>query len=237
MRKYIPHFLAAVFMVLFLWQACKKAAPCNEVSSTHTVQDTTPVSKDGKDTSVATLIDSTKPVIKQPRKPVLVPLAITDTSSGAELRRIIDSLKYSNDSLLLANYSLQLDIGQLEISLGTERVYADVIYLDSAERSYVLLKDTVANNILAGRGYEYHWQYDQVNTTTTVTKVQKSRAKVLLGLSVSGTKQDPLKGIGLGLGLQARNNKIYLVGARKIQGIKEPVFEFTYLLPLSLRKK
>jgi hypothetical protein len=112
-----------------------------------------------------------------------------------------------------------------------------LIYLDSVKRSYVIVTDTIAGNSIIGRGFRYHWEYDTTNTTTTITKVQKPRAKVLVGVSVMGTQEDPLFGAGVSLGLQTKKNKLFLVSVSKIYGMKEPVYEATYLVPITFRKK
>jgi hypothetical protein len=237
MKKGWLYAIIGVLIIILLWVGCSKSKPCTEVTNTVTTKDTTPVVNNKKDTSKPVLVKSTPPPKKTaPTKPNPQPLIIYDTTSAA-LRHIIDSFKHRNDSLELSNYNLASDNNELTAILSTQNEYWDLIYLDSAKKSYVLLKDTIADNSVIGRGYEFHWEYDQINTTTTTTKIITPRVKALIGLSLISMKDDIFNGAGVSLGLQTKKNKIILLSVNKLKGYSQPVYQATYIVPISLRKK
>jgi hypothetical protein len=211
---------AAVFLALFLWQACKKASPCQENSTTTVRVDT-----------LTWIVHDTIP-----SKPQLVKSEpITDTLFRDSILLVHAPVKGYDSLLQQYNELLALYTTQNEYYDGF--VVADTFGGKVDTLAFVSRIDTVAaNQIIASRWTSAIYGRN-INTTVTNTLVTKPTAKVLVGVSVLGMKEDPIYGVGGMAGLQTRKNKIYLASIKRIEGLKQPVFEATYLIPITFRKK
>ena len=136
-----------------------------------------------------------------------------------------DSLVYSkpkpskiiHDSLFIAGkpqYQADTNYAILKMQFDTlvKNHTALVIYNDSVKLDtlgYVSVKDSLRENKIIGRSWQYNYKIPFVTKTVTITNYAKPKAQLYLGGSINATQDLGLHSADAGLMLKTKSDQIY----------------------------
>ena len=153
-------------------------------------------------------------------KPTSDTLVVNDTTWVTK-----DSLIYSkplpakiiHDSLFIegkteyladTNYAaLKIQFDNLVKSYTALAVYIDSVKLDTL--GYVSVTDSVRENKIIGRAWQYNYKIPFVTNTVTITNYAKPKTQVYIGGSLNTTETFGLQSADAGLMLKTKSDKIY----------------------------
>lgn len=86
-------------------------------------------------------------------------------------------------------------------------IYNDSVKLDTI--GYVSVKDSVRENKIIGRSWQYNYKIPYVTKTVTVTNYSKPKTQLYVGGSINATQDLGLHSADAGLILKTKSDKIY----------------------------
>lgn len=136
-------------------------------------------------------------------------------------------LPSADDSILRIQYAALRD------SLLNIKTYDNTYTYDS---SSVTIKDTVTENKLLGRSYQFNIKYPVITNTTTITQQAPPVRQMYIGGSLLGNPSNLLGGAKINLIYKDRKDRIYNTGVMQ-QFNGQTFYEFGTAFKINLRKK
>jgi hypothetical protein len=131
------------------------------------------------------------------------------------------------------NDTLRMQYKALRDSLLNTKIYDQTLKYDS---SSVRITDTVTENKLAGRSYQFNLKYPVITNTTTITIPPKPVNQLYIGGSLLGNPSNLLGGAKLNLIYKNKKDQIYNGGVLQ-QFNGQTFYEFGTAFKINLRKR
>lgn len=131
------------------------------------------------------------------------------------------------------NDTLRMQYAALRDSLWNTKVYDQTLTYDS---SSVRVIDTITENKLKTRSYQFNLKYPIITNTTTITKQAKPVNQMYIGGSLLGNPSNLLGGAKLNIIYKNKKDQIYNAGVLQ-QFNGQTYYEFGTAFKISLRKK
>lgn len=129
-------------------------------------------------------------------------------------------LKVQYDSLVQEHFS--------------KNIYSDSLKIDSI--GIITTTDTVSQNNIQGRSYDYHFDVKERIIERTITLPPKLRNQVYIGGSILGDELHPLGGIEGGFLLKNKRDHIYQLKLTKIFNQSQPIYSIGYYPKIKFHK-
>jgi hypothetical protein len=113
------------------------------------------------------------------------------------------------------------------------KYYRDTVVNDSS--GIVIIKDTLSENRIKGRGVESKMTRTIITETVTISNVLRPRITGYWGASVGGNKSHLLTTVGVNLGVMDRRGHYYGASANLLVNGK-PFYGLQYMRPIHLKK-
>lgn len=167
--------------------------------------------------------------IKKMQQPVVIsnPQISNYIPASKNPKRDTAWLPSPNDSILRIQYAALRD------SLLNIKTYDNTYTYDS---SSVTIKDTVTENKLLGRSYQFNIKYPVITNTTTITQQAPPVRQMYIGGSLLGNPSNLLGGAKINLIYKDRKDRIYNTGVMQ-QFNGQTFYEFGTAFKINLRKK
>lgn len=156
----------------------------------------------------------------------------TDTSYFPVPYKVVQTVtEYKTDTL--ETYEVRIDTLKTVKDYLATRYYRDSIpFKDSA--GYAIVKDTVSQNKIIGRGVTS--SVNKTTVTNTITLRDDPRTTFYLGMSAAGNKTTPVYSVGASAGLMFKNGKYYGI-TYELTRDGQPLYGMSIMLPIRLRKQ
>lgn len=139
--------------------------------------------------------------------------------------------QYIHDTLEIYEYERLDSVTQKYLrEYISYKTYKDSI---STQYGYIKIYDTVHLNKIVQRKIESRFDVPVVKETITLTR--SPRAILYIGGNLLGNQQTPLWGAGGSLGLKARNDKIYEVGA-VLNKTGQTMYTIGFKIPIKFKR-
>lgn len=167
--------------------------------------------------------------IKKMQQPVVVlnPQISNYIPASKNPKRDTAYLPSADDSILRIQYAALRD------SLLNIKTYDNTYTYDS---SSVTIKDTVTENKLLGRSYQFNIKYPVITNTTTITQQAPPVRQMYIGGSLLGNPSNLLGGAKINLIYKDKKDRIYNTGVMQ-QFNGQTFYEFGTAFKINLRKK
>jgi len=131
------------------------------------------------------------------------------------------------------NDTLRMQYAALRDSLLNTKIYDNTYKFDS---SSIRIKDTVTENKLSGRSYEFNLKYPVITNTTTITQQAPPVRQVYIGGSLLGNPSNLLGGAKINLIYKDKKDRLYNTGVMQ-QFNGQTFYEFGTAFKINLRKR
>lgn len=131
------------------------------------------------------------------------------------------------------NDTIRMQYAALRDSLLNTKIYDNTYTYDS---SSIRIKDTITENKLTGRSYQFSIKYPVITNTTTITQQAKPVNQMYIGGSLLGNPSNLLGGAKVNLIYKNKKDQIYNAGVLQ-QFNGQTYYEFGTAFKINLRKK